>query len=163
MKGFLSVFFMGRFLKASVLSISQGKDLRITSKIAYDACRLMQRVGKAWLMSVMNGELTYTKNLRDMRQTEPLKMIDEWSSSPIVRKTISEPQTGIEPTTFWWPVRRSNHWATKTQMASQGASSTYTCDLSGSHYILIMIDEVCMMDIWELGNILRSGLIVASA
>ena len=30
----------------------------------------------------------------------------------------SEPQTGIEPATFWWPVGRSNHWATKTQMVS---------------------------------------------
>ena len=65
--------------------------------------------------------------------------------SPILRKTISEPQTGIEPATFWWPVRRSNHWATKPQMTSQGASSTYMCDLSGSHYILIMIDEVYML------------------
>ena len=44
-------------------------------------------------------------------------MIDERSSSSILRKTLSEPQTGIEPATFWWPVRRSNHWATKTQVA----------------------------------------------
>ena len=77
-----------------------------------------------------------------MSQQNCLQMIDERSSSPILRKTISEPQTGIEPATFWWPVRHSNHWATKTQMASQGASSTYMCDLSGSHYILIMIDAV---------------------
>ena len=42
----------------------------------------------------------------------------ESSSSSFLRKTISEPQTGIEAATFWWPVRRSNHWATKTQMVS---------------------------------------------
>ena len=82
-------------------------------------------------------------------------MIGEWSSSHILKKMISEPQTGIKPTTFWWLVRHSNHWATKTQMESQGASSTYMCDWSGSHYILIMIGEIYKLDIWELGNILR--------
>ena len=70
MTGFLSVFFMGSFLRASVLSISQGKDLRITSKITCDACRLMPRVGKALLKSVMNGELTSTRALRNMRQAD---------------------------------------------------------------------------------------------
>ena len=34
------------------------------------------------------------------------------------QKMISEPQTGIEPATFWWPVRRTNHWAKETQMVS---------------------------------------------
>ena len=43
---------------------------------------------------------------------QTLKMIDEWLSSPILRETISESQTGIESAIFWWPVRRSNHWAT---------------------------------------------------
>ena len=62
--------FMERFLRASVLSISQGKDLRITSRITCDACRLMQRVGKALLMSAMNGELASTRALRNMRQAE---------------------------------------------------------------------------------------------
>ena len=52
---------------------------------------------------------------------------DERSSSSILRKTISEPQTGIEPATFWWPVRRSNHWATKTQMANLYLSVAYLC------------------------------------
>ena len=33
------------------------------------------------------------------------------------QKNVSEPQTGIEPATFWSPVRRSNHWATRTQIA----------------------------------------------
>ena len=45
-------------------------------------------------------------------------MIDKRSSSSILRKTISEPQTGIKPATSWWLGRRSNHWATKTQMVS---------------------------------------------
>ena len=45
------------------------------------------------------------------------EMIDERRSSSILRKTISEPQTGIEPSTFCWPVRRSNHWATKTRLS----------------------------------------------
>ena len=31
------------------------------------------------------------------------------------QKNVSEPQTGIEPATFWSPVKRgSNHWATST-------------------------------------------------
>ena len=42
------------------------------------------------------------------------------------QKNISEPQTGIEPATFWSPVRRSNHWATRTRMASC-KSSSYIC------------------------------------
>ena len=49
------------------------------------------------------------------------EMIEERLSSSILRKTISEPQTGTEPATFGWPVRRSNHWATKTQMERQDA------------------------------------------
>ena len=36
------------------------------------------------------------------------------------QKMISEPQTGIEPATLWWPVRRSNHWG------FEGRSSTLT-------------------------------------
>ena len=35
------------------------------------------------------------------------------------QKNVSEPQTGIEPTTFWSPVRHPNHWATRTQMAER--------------------------------------------
>ena len=34
-------------------------------------------------------------------------------------ENISEPQMGIEPTTFWSPVGHSNHWAIKTQMAER--------------------------------------------
>ena len=33
---------------------------------------------------------------------------------------LSESLTGIEPVTFWSPVRCSNHWATLTQMVSEG-------------------------------------------
>ena len=36
------------------------------------------------------------------------KMIDERSSSSILWKKISEPQTEIQPATFWWPVRASH-------------------------------------------------------
>ena len=73
------------------------------------------------------------------------------------KKTISEPQTGIEPATFWWPVRRCNHWATKTQMDSQGASSfdLYVRPKRKPLYIANDIDEIYMLDVWELGNILR--------
>ena len=42
-----------------------------------------------------------------------------YSSLSQTQKNICEPQTGIEPTTFWSPVRRSNHWATRTQMAER--------------------------------------------
>ena len=45
-------------------------------------------------------------------------MIDERSSSSYLIKTTSEHKTGIEPATFWWPLRRCNHWATETQMVS---------------------------------------------
>ena len=51
-------------------------------------------------------------------------MIDERLSSSYLRKTISDPQTGIEPATFWRPERRTNHWATEAQMATQVGSST---------------------------------------
>ena len=57
----------------------------------------------------------------------------------------SDPQTGIELATFWWPVRRSNYWPTETQMVSWGTTSIYMYDLSGSHYILIMIDAVFVL------------------
>lgn len=33
--------------------------------------------------------------------------------------SVSVPQTGIEPASFWSPVRRSNHCAPKTQMAER--------------------------------------------
>ena len=32
------------------------------------------------------------------------------------QKMISEPQTGIEAATFWWPVRRSNHWVSSLKI-----------------------------------------------
>ena len=51
--------------------------------------------------------------------------INKRSSSSILRKTIYEPHMGIEPAILWWLVRRSNHWATKTQIMSWGASLTY--------------------------------------
>ena len=65
-------FFMRSFLSASVFSISQGKDLRITSRITCNTCRLMQKAGEALLMSVMNGELTSTRDSMNMRQAESL-------------------------------------------------------------------------------------------
>ena len=64
-----------------------------------------------------NFDDIYFGNVGAWRYTVSWKK-DERSSSSILRKTISEPQTGIEPATFWWPVRRSNYWATKTQMMS---------------------------------------------
>ena len=52
-----------------------------------------------------------------------------WGRWTIVKlhsqKKISESQIGIEPAIFWRPVRRSNSWATKTQMASYGATDIY--------------------------------------
>ena len=74
--------------------------------------------------------------------------IDERSSGSILRKMISVLQTGIEPATSWRPERRSNHWATRTQMAREGVSSRYTCDLSGTHYILIIIDAILDLEMW---------------
>ena len=46
------------------------------------------------------------------RSLEILWMMDECSSRPKLRKTISDPQTRIEPATFWWLVRRFDHWGT---------------------------------------------------
>ena len=45
------------------------------------------------------NRLTYTSN----------KTKNKDGNVHYLRKTISEPQTGIEPATFWWPVRRFNH------------------------------------------------------
>ena len=72
MTGFISIYLMGSFLRASIFSISQGKDLRIISRIPCDACRSMLRVGKALLMSVRNGVLISTRALRNTRQVESL-------------------------------------------------------------------------------------------
>ena len=89
----------------------------------------IQNLGWFW-----NGRYVLKMVKNDWRIKRYVKMIDEWSSSPILRKMISD-----------------DHWATKTQMVNQGASSTYMCDLSRSHYIPVLI----MLDIWEVGNILR--------
>ena len=44
---------------------------------------------------------------------------DRWTFVKLYpQNTISEPQMEIESATFWWPVRRSNPWATKTQVAA---------------------------------------------
>ena len=72
------------------------------------------------------------------------EMIDEQSSSSLLRKTISELQMVIELTIFWWPVISSNHWATKTQVESQGASSTHMCNLvhmSSRLELVLLSDE----------------------
>ena len=45
------------------------------------------------------------------------------------QEKLSESLTGIEPVTCWSPMRRSNHWATCTQMVSEGYI-----------YVLIRID-----------------------
>ena len=42
-----------------------------------------------------------------------------------------KPQTGIEPTTFWSSVRRSNRWATRPQLAERRLRCVLfrTCDI----------------------------------
>ena len=91
-------------------------------------------------------------------------MTDERSSSSVLTKTIFEPQTGTEPATFWWPVRRSNQWASKTQMGSKGASSTYVRPKRKPLYVNNDIDEInifvilmklTFLEVWELGDIFR--------
>ena len=79
-------------------------------------------------------------------------MMDERSDRQALssEKTISELQTGIEPATFWWPVRCSSHWATKTQMVSQGASSTYVRPKCKPLYVNHDIDEIYILEFWEL-------------
>ena len=53
-------------------------------------------------------------------------------------------QTGIEPATFWSHVRRSNHWATRTQMPERRlrCARVRTCDI----YVLLIQQSryVCM-------------------
>ena len=71
---------------------------------------------------------TWTSQLLSCTSVKPTRIgyiIDKRSSRPNLRKTISEPPTGIEPVAFWWPVRHSNHCATETWMAHRRASSTY--------------------------------------
>ena len=55
------------------------------------------------------NEIVWTTDARMYEQENLFWMRNEHSSSSILRKTISEPKKGIEPATFWWPVRRSNH------------------------------------------------------
>ena len=74
-------------------------------------------------------------------------MIDEVRQFSNHRKTVSDSQTGIELATSWWPVKRSNHWVTDTQMASLCASLTYLHDMQ------IMILSRYSFKIWELGDI----------
>ena len=71
-------------------------------------------------------------------------MIDERSSSSILRKTIFEPQKGIEPAFFSWPVRRSNHWATKILLLI----SSLTC--SGFHFGLKKVKLAASLAVWVL-------------
>ena len=63
------------------------------------------------------------------------KMIEERSSNPNLRKTISEPQMRIEPAAFWWPVRHSNHWVTEARMPTSDASSTYVLRKKQLQYV----------------------------
>ena len=44
---------------------------------------------------------------------------------------ISEPQMGINPTTFWSPVRPFSYWATRSQMAEQRLRQVlvHMCDI----------------------------------
>ena len=74
--------------------------------------------GSHWMLIVLLMGYIFSK----CGSLEISSMIDERSSSSMFRQTTFEPQTGIEPATFWWPVRRYDHRATKTQMVSQGAS-----------------------------------------
>ena len=52
------------------------------------------------------------------------------------QKMTSEPQIGIVPATFWWPVWRSNHWATETQIPSSGYIMQDISKLSHLEHIL---------------------------
>ena len=68
--------------------------------------------------------------------------------------TVYEPQTGIEPATFWWPVRRSNHWAMKTKMASWGVSSTYVQPKRFRDILMLLMRYIC----WKCGRLERSSM-----
>ena len=79
------------------------------------------------------------------------------------QKNVSEPQTGIEPATFWSPVRRSNHCATRTQMAERRPRCVpvriATCDtrtagtaVSICQYILIINEYIYMKMTCSLVN-----------
>ena len=86
------------------------------------------------------------------------------------QKNVSEPQTGFEPATFWSPVRRSNHWATMTQMAERRprcvpvrkrdthtantAVSICQCIVSTNIYIYIYEDDL------QLGKLKENCLLL---
>ena len=59
-------------------------------------------------------------------------------------------QTRIESASLWWAVRCSNHWATKTQMASECASSTYVRPERQPRYVNNLINAIYMLEMWEL-------------
>ena len=87
--------------------------------------------------------MKYNKQIYMKYESLEIPWDDRWTIVQLYpQKTISEPQKGIEPTTFWWPVRRSNHQATKTQMESQGASSTHVRPKRKPLYINNDMDEI---------------------
>ena len=85
------------------------------------------------------------------------RMSDRWAFVKLCsQKMIYEPQTGIEPATFWWPVRGFSHWATKSALAhhlSLGSSmvrashrSSERCRFDSclglrNHFLRIVLDE----------------------
>ena len=80
-------------------------------------------------------------------------MIDERLSSLNLRKMVREPHTAIEPATFWWPVRRTNDWATKTQMVSSGACSTFVLPKRQPRYV--NNDNTLIDDIYQFNIIIK--------
>ena len=55
-------------------------------------------------MYCLQHSCPWNLHVRCMRAWKYLEMIDEQSSS-LIRKTISELQRGIKPTSLWWPAR----------------------------------------------------------
>ena len=94
--------------------------LRWTSKVLLRLEYLNEKKELAYLSESESHVRTHGQVLFNMfylRYVYAWRYVDVLSSSN-PQKTISEPQTRIKPTIFWWPVRRSNHRATDTQIAT---------------------------------------------
>ena len=87
------------------------------------------------------------------------------------QKNVSEPQTGIKPATYWSLVRRSNHWATRSQMAERRPRYVPVRKRDMHMHVLLnssldmsvyLINEyqICMKDDLQLGKLKENCLLL---
>ena len=84
-------------------------------------------------------------------------MIDEHSSRFNPRKTLPEPQAGIELATFQLPEMYAENIELPTLRWWANVQVWHVYNLSGRHDMLIMLLMRYMMEMWKLENILKDG------